>query len=74
LPAIYVRSGSHPEFVGEAGFGFDRPEEIPELLDRLRAEYESRRSLISIPSLTEVSTRYLEVLGLPPEESRDLRS
>ena len=64
LPAIYVRSGGHPELVGEAGFGFDDRDEIPALLDRLTGEYEERQAAISIPALTEVADRYLGVLGL----------
>jgi len=72
LPTIYARSGGHAELVGDAGFGFDSREEIPELLERLRAEYGDRRSRISIPSLSEVATSYLEVLGLPAEQSRDV--
>jgi glycosyltransferase involved in cell wall biosynthesis len=72
LPTIYARSGGHPELVGDAGFGFDHREEIPELLDRLRAEYDDRRSRIAIPSLSEVATHYLDVLGLPAEQSRNM--
>jgi len=34
LPAIYADSGGHPELVGDAGFAFSHPEEIPPLLDR----------------------------------------
>ena len=36
LPAAYLRSGGHPELVGEAGIGFDEPEELPAVLARLR--------------------------------------
>lgn len=64
LPAIYADSGGHPELVGEAGFGFDEPEAIPGLLDRLVEEYEQRRARISIPSLAEVADRYLDAMGL----------
>jgi glycosyltransferase involved in cell wall biosynthesis len=70
LPTIYARSGGHAELVGDAGFGFDHREEIPELLGKLREEYDARRARISIPSLSQVATSYLEVLGLPPEQRR----
>jgi glycosyltransferase involved in cell wall biosynthesis len=63
LPALYLRSGGHPEIVGEAGLGFDRDDEIPALLEQLEREYEDRRAAIRVPSLAEVTDRYLEVLG-----------
>lgn len=69
LPAIFARSGGHPEIVGEAGFGFDAPEEIPTMLERLVAEYDARRAAIAIPTLAEVADRYVEVLGLTSRAS-----
>lgn len=64
LPAIYARSGGHPEIVGEAGFAFDASEEIPDLLRRLVDEHDVRRSRIRIPSLVAVADRYLDAMGL----------
>ena len=63
LPAAFLRSGGHPELVGEAGIGFDEPEELPDVLARLAAELEERHSAIRIPALSEVAGRYSEVLG-----------
>jgi glycosyltransferase involved in cell wall biosynthesis len=62
LPAAYLRSGGHPELVGEAGIGFDDAEELPVLLEHLRAELEARRAFIRVPVLAEVADRYLEAL------------
>jgi len=64
LPAIYLESGGSREAVKHAGFGFSHPSEIPDLLERMRVEYEERRALISLPSLEEVADGYLDVLGL----------
>lgn len=64
LPAVYLRSGGSHEAVKEAGLGFDEPEEIPALLDRLVDEYEDRQARISLPSLADVTNEYLGVLGL----------
>ena len=64
LPTLYLRSGGHPELVGEAGLGYDDREELPGLLDRLAGELDERRAAIRIPSLSQVADRYLEVLGL----------
>jgi glycosyltransferase involved in cell wall biosynthesis len=62
LPAAFLRSGGHPELVGEAGLGFDEAEELPDVLERLRAELDERRAAISVTPLAEVTDRYLAVL------------
>jgi glycosyltransferase involved in cell wall biosynthesis len=62
LPAAFRRSGGHPELVGDAGIGFDEPEELPDVFARLRDELDQRRAAIRVPRLTEVADRYLEVL------------
>ena len=62
LPAVFLRSGGHPELVGEGGIGFEEPEELPGVLDRLAAEVEERRNAIRVPVLGDVADRYLEVL------------
>jgi glycosyltransferase involved in cell wall biosynthesis len=62
LPAVFLRSGGHPELVGDAGIGFDEPEEVPGALHRLRGELEQRRAAIRVRSLAEVADRYLELL------------
>jgi len=64
MPALYLRSGGHPEIVQEAGFGFDDAEEVPALLDRLVEEYELRQVKINVPSMSDVCTDYLKVLKL----------
>lgn len=64
LPAIYLQSGGHPEIVKQAGAGFEAAEQIPELLSKLVNEYEKYQSLISIPSIKEVSEKYLKILEL----------
>jgi glycosyltransferase involved in cell wall biosynthesis len=62
LPTAYLRSGGHPELVGDAGIGFDDAEELPSVFERLRDELDSRRAAIRIPALPKVADRYLEVL------------
>jgi glycosyltransferase involved in cell wall biosynthesis len=64
LPAVFRRSGGHPELVGEGGVPFDADDEIPDALDRLVAELDRRRSAIHVRSISEVADRYLDVLGL----------
>ncbi len=62
LPAAYLRSGGHPELVGDGGIGFDDAEELPMVFERLREELDARRAAIRVPALAKVADRYLEVL------------
>jgi glycosyltransferase involved in cell wall biosynthesis len=62
LPVAFRRSGGHPELVGEAGIGFDDPEELPIVFARLADELDDRRAAIRVPKLVDVADRYLEVL------------
>ena len=62
LPAAFLRSGGHPELVGDGGIGFDDSEELPEVLARLAAELDARRAAIRLVPLSEVADRYIEAL------------
>jgi len=62
LPTAFLRSGGHPELVGEGGIGFDEPEELPAVFARLRDELDTRRAAIRVTPLAEVADRYLEIL------------
>lgn len=64
LPALFLDSGGHRELVGEAGVAFTSTDDLLPGLDRLVAEYDERCQRIAIPSMSEVATRYLAVLGL----------
>jgi glycosyltransferase involved in cell wall biosynthesis len=63
LPAAYLRSGGHPELVGEGGIGFEDAAELPDTFERLRAELDERRAAIRVPQLGDVADCYLEVLS-----------
>jgi glycosyltransferase involved in cell wall biosynthesis len=63
LPAAFLRSGGHPELVGEGGVGFDEAQELPVVFTQLRDELDERRAKIRIPTLPEVADRYLEALA-----------
>ena len=64
LPAAYRDSGGHPELVGEGGLPFAEDEELGDVLERLVAELDERRTAISTRPIAWVADRYLEVLGL----------
>lgn len=66
LPALYLQSGGHAEIVGQAGLGFSDQKDIPDLLDQLVFEHPGRQAEISLPSLSRVTDRYLEVMGVEP--------
>jgi len=67
LPAVYRRSGGHPELVGEAGVPFDEIDELPEALERLAEGLDRFRDAIRVPSISDVADRYLAILGLVTE-------
>jgi glycosyltransferase involved in cell wall biosynthesis len=62
LPVLYLKSGGHPEIVGEAGLGFSEAEEIPALLEALVNAYPETQARISVPTISQAADRYLEVL------------
>ena len=67
LPVAFRKSGGHPELVGGAGIGFDRPEELPGIFGVLRGEWRSYRERIAVPSIQSVARHYLEVLRVDGE-------
>lgn len=62
LPCVFRRSGGHPELVGEAGVGFDRPEEIPRALEKVASQLDDYRDRIRVPSIGDVANEYLAIL------------
>ena len=64
LPALYLRSGGHPELVGAGGLGFDEAEELATQLPLLVENYNVYQAQIRVPSLPEVTDQYLAVLGV----------
>jgi glycosyltransferase involved in cell wall biosynthesis len=63
LPAAYLRSGGHPELVGEGGIAYEDAAELPNVFERLRTEIDERRAAIRVPALSNVADRYLAVLN-----------
>lgn len=64
LPTLYIQSGGHAELVGEAGFAFTSPEEIPDLLELLVDTYEMRQAKIHVLGVRELVEQYLRVMGI----------
>ena len=64
LPAVYRRSGGHPELVGEGGLPFDEDDELGQVLERLASQIDERRGSIITRPIAWVADRYLDVLGV----------
>ena len=62
LPTLYYDSGGHPELVGYGGLPFARPDEIPDLLERLREHHETYRRVIAPTSIVDVCRCYMELI------------
>ncbi len=58
LPAVALNDGGHPEIVGRGGALFDRPEEIPERLERIRPRYEAVCEGIRLPGMGAAAAAY----------------
>jgi glycosyltransferase involved in cell wall biosynthesis len=68
LPAVFLKSGGHPEIVGQGGLGFEAAEEIPGLLEKIVAEYAAFRARIHVPTIQDVVDLYLQTLELEPQK------
>lgn len=66
LPSVCLRSGGHPELLGQGGELFNETSEIPTLLDWILSDYAGYQARLTPPRLEEVATAYLDVMGLPP--------
>lgn len=68
LPAIYLKSGGHPEIVGMGGLGFDIPDEIPDLLEQIVQNYKNFQALIRVSTIEGVVNTYLKTLELDAKQ------
>lgn len=64
LPAVYVDSGSNAELVGDAGVPFTDGDSLLAAIDKATEHLAGLRERISIPTIDDVASRYLNVLGV----------
>lgn len=64
LPAIYLKSASHPELVKNGGLGFEKKEEIPQLLVAIVENYGQYQAAIEVLSIEEVAEKYISCFEL----------
>ncbi len=62
LPILYLNQGGHPEIVQNGGLGFETPEEIPIILEKIIDNYVFFRNLIRVIPIKETVKKYLEVI------------
>ena len=63
LPVIYKRGSSHREFVKKAGYGFEKAQEIPGLVEKVRDKYNMLRSRIKNPRIRIIAKDYLKLIS-----------
>jgi len=77
LPAIALNDGGHPEIMKAGGELFDLPEQIPFLLEKLVNEYEQYQDRITLPTMEETGSHYLnfitDVFNQSSRKSKKLR-
>jgi glycosyltransferase involved in cell wall biosynthesis len=64
LPAVFRRSGGHPELAKDGGEGFSTNEEALSAIDRVASDYLSYQSKISNPTLVQTVDEYLKAFKL----------
>lgn len=64
LPALVLNDGGHPELVGYGGLTFNGTEDLLDKLNLLAENYEIFQRLITVSNLSDVSSKYLEMLRL----------
>ncbi len=61
LPAVFAKSGGHPELVKDGGEGFSTNEEALRAIEKVALNYQDYQDKISNPTLKETVDKYLEV-------------
>lgn len=61
LPALYRKSGGHPELVGFGGVGFDGERDVLSALNQLTEQYDSYQNLIWSMTIQEVAKKVVNM-------------
>jgi glycosyltransferase involved in cell wall biosynthesis len=62
LPAVFYKSGGHPEIVRGAGVGFSNEEEALAAVEAVAKDIDGYRAKIDLPLMEDVAKEYLKVL------------
>ena len=71
LPVIAANSSSNPELVAKSGEVFDKPDEIPRLLDKIANRYADYQAAISVPLVNEVGKQYYDFISHVHQQVRN---
>ena len=63
LPVVGVDGSSTPELIGKAGETFTKPDEIPELLEKIVKNHAEYQANICSPSISEVGKQYCDFIS-----------
>jgi len=63
LPAVGINQSSTPELIARGGEVFDRPEQIPELLEKILNRYGEYQAAIGNPSMDQVGKQYYDFMN-----------
>jgi len=64
LPVVYLNRGGHPELVQFGGLGFNQPEQIPDLLEKIINNYFSFQNLITENKIDDITNLYIRCFNL----------
>lgn len=64
MPALYRKSGGHPEIVKQAGLGFDDASEVPALLNHIVENHDRFQTAIDIPTIETIADQYLKLFRI----------
>lgn len=62
LPSVGYHDGGHPELIGQGGETFQKPDDIPAILQRMQDQYERYAQNITLPSLDQVGDAYAQFM------------
>jgi glycosyltransferase involved in cell wall biosynthesis len=63
LPAVGPNQSSTPELIGTGGETFSKPDEIPDLLEKIREDYHQYQANIHNPPLEDIGKRYYDFMA-----------
>jgi glycosyltransferase involved in cell wall biosynthesis len=63
LPVVGINQSSTPELIAKGGEVFDRPQQIPELLEKIENRYAKYQAAISNPSIDQVGKQYYDFIN-----------
>ena len=64
LPAVYLKSGGHPELVKNGGIGFHSEKELLQAIDDVVDNYRFYQQNIEISTMKEVADKYLNIMAV----------